>query len=297
MLGRAAEGKSGGSSAATATAEEAGSSPKGGAKQEAAPPQEAKKKPQAAAAAEEEDMFTYFFGKPGELQRDLARVGITPATVAWITTFSLAIGLVSNLWGQTEFVFGLIPQAGQAARDLKLDSLYAVNGLKGYYEEEYSVRFPRDWLFDPTVQLAKMGQYSGRVFTSASKGLDGVAPDAAWGPMGGGQRPTRGRENMSVVRQRLGAGPGGAPVQIESILGEPNAALTKLLTEKIAPEGSKRVADALRAEVIRKGGNSYYEFTWRTRFDSGFALRTYSSAALGPVDAQGQRNLYTVTLV
>ena len=49
--------------------------------------------------------------------------------------------------------------------------------------------------------------------------------------------------------------------RISEILGEPQASLERLLRESIAPEGSKKEVEAISAEKIQKGGNTYYD-TW-----------------------------------
>jgi len=258
---------------------------------------------------EEVDPWTYFFGRPGEFQRDLALLNVSPSKFVLAGVLAIVIGLGANLWGETEFFLGLFPAAGEAARELRLDSIYAVDGLKGYYEPQYQLRYPSTWLFDQRVALAKFGQLDGGLMTlsgprGASKLPGGVLPDAAWGPAGGGQRPAKERENLSVVKQLLPPG----LASMEDVLGEPEASLEKLLRETIAPAGSKRTVEPLRAVRTRRAGpgaegsasaaaNVYYEYEWRTRFDAGFALRTYSSAALGPPDAQGRRFLYTLTMV
>jgi len=251
------------------------------------------------------DLWTYIFGKPGELRRDLGMMNTSPERVLVAGFLAIVIGLTSNLWGQTEFLIDLIPAAGQQAVNLHLDSIYAVGGLRAYYGDEYEARYPREWLFDQRVALAKFGQTNpDDIYTSRGKrpkGPLGISPDAAWGPPGGGQRPVKERENLSVVRQLLPPKPTGAPADIETILQDPDASLTKMLSETIAPAGSKKKAVPLRAErrskVARGQTNIYYEYEWRTSFDAGFSRRTYSSAALGPPDAQGRRYLYTLALV
>ena len=50
---------------------------------------------------------------------------------------AVAIGLASNLWGQTEFLLQAVPSLGEKAREVHLDSLYAVGGLKTAYEDQY----------------------------------------------------------------------------------------------------------------------------------------------------------------
>lgn len=255
------------------------------------------------------DPWTYVFGRPGEFERDLGLLNVTPGQFILAGVLAIVIGLGANLWGETEFFLGLVPAAGQFAREMKLDSVYAVNGLKGYYEQQYRLQYPSQWLFDQRIALAKFGQLDSPMTLSSSRGgssktPSGVLPDAAWGPAGGGQRPAKERENLSVVKQLLQP---GSPASIEEILGEPEASLDRLLRETIAPPDSKRTAEPLRAVRLSKpgfstdgasaGDNVYYEYEWRTRFNSGFELRSYSSAALGPPDAQGRRYLYTLTVV
>ena len=42
------------------------------------------------------------------------------------------------------------------AREVHLDSLYAVDGLKTAYEEQYEARYPSTWLLDQRVALLKV---------------------------------------------------------------------------------------------------------------------------------------------
>jgi len=255
------------------------------------------------------DPWTWAFGRPGELRRDLALLNTSPERVLLAALIAPTIGLVANLWGETEFLIRAFPQAGPVVMDLKLDALYAVEGLRGYYADEYEVHYPSEWLQDQTVQLAKMGQSDpagGRVYSSrAGSGSTGkLVPDVAFGPPGGGQRAAKERESMSVVKQPIPSAR-GRPLELAEVLGDPAASLQKLLAEKIAPAGSGRSAEALRAaRVSRQGGaakarNEYYEYEWRTTFERAGSQqrRTYSSAALGPPDAQGTRTLYTLTAV
>ncbi|CAE7942494.1 unnamed protein product [Symbiodinium sp. KB8] len=80
--------------------------------------------------AEEVDAWTYVFGKPGELRRDLSLVNTSPEKLLGAGLLAVVIGLASNLWGQTEFLFSVVPAAAEKARELRLDSIYAVDGLK-----------------------------------------------------------------------------------------------------------------------------------------------------------------------
>lgn len=250
------------------------------------------------------DPWTWVFGKPGELRRDLGMLNTSPEAILLSGFLAIVIGLAANLWGETEFFLAVIPEAGRVARDAKLDSIYAVEGLRGYYTDEYSLRYPSTWLFDQRIALAKFGQTDPGAPLLSSNGRRnlparaGVLPDAAWGPAGGGQRPAKERENLSVVRQLLPPKPDGSPVELQETLGPPEESLQKLLIEKIAPGGTKRSAEALRAAVVRKAsGNVHYEYEWRTRFDAGFALRSYSSVAVGAPNEKNQRILYTLTAV
>ncbi|CAK9085845.1 PsbP domain-containing protein 7 [Durusdinium trenchii] len=251
-------------------------------------------------AAEEESLWTYIFGKPGELRRDLNLVGTTPERIIVTNLLAILIGLASNLWGQTEFLLRTVPVLGAKARELHLDSLYAVDGLKTAYEDQYQARYPSTWLLDQRVALLKARQSSPDDLLGISKRSampEGVVPDNAWGPPGGGDRSLKKRENLSVVKQILPPKAPGQPQEISEILGEPSASLERLLRETIAPEGSKKTVEALMARRLEKAGNTYYEYQWRTTFPSGVSLRSYSSCSLGPPDARQNRQLYTLTLV
>lgn len=141
---------------------------------------------------------------------------------------AVAIGLASNLWGQTEFLLQAVPSLGEKAREVHLDSLYAVGGLKTAYEDQYeahlglvgvsatrSRRYPSTWLLDQRVALLKARQSSpDDLLGVRRRGVpEGVAPDNAWGPPGGGERGLKKRENLSVVKQSLPPKPSGEPAQ------------------------------------------------------------------------------------
>lgn len=239
----------------------------------------------------------------GLWRQQLAQWNSSPERVLTAGLLGLTIGLVANLWGQTELLFYLFPPAAQVAQRLHLDGLYPVDGLLAYYDEEYQVHFPKNWLFDQRVAFAKF-QGSSPEFSMRNKaGQRALVPDSAWGPAGGGQVPKEDRENLSVVKQLLPPKAPGEPQELNEILGDPQASLQRLLSESLAPAGSKRQAEPLRAARLVKsqgsgaGSNVYYEYEWRTTFDAGYAMRSFSSVALGLPDAMARRYLYTLTAV
>lgn len=261
----------------------------------------------AAKADADVDPWTFVFGKPGEFQRDLGLLNTSPERFATAGILAVVIGLAANLWGETELLLTLFAPAGETAVQLKLDQLYAVDGVRAYYGDEYEARFPSGWLLDQRVAMAKFGAGGASpddYFRSGQKPRSptaGKLPDAAWGPAGGGDKPLRERENLSVLKQLLAARPGKKAVDITEVLGEPEASLDKLLRETIAPPGGKKTAERIKAKRVSKywrgTENVYYEYEWRTQFQDKFALRTFSSAAVGPPDERGNRYLYTLTAV
>ena len=92
---------------------------------------------------------------------------------------------------------------GVLASQLKLDALYAVNGLKRYLGSGFEVQYPSEWLQDVTVYKRRVEQAEfsrGLDFQDidqmerAARGRSVVQPSIAFGPAGGS-----GVDNISVI--------------------------------------------------------------------------------------------------
>jgi len=206
------------------------------------------------APGERVDPVTYVFGRPGELEEDLGRLGTSPRRVFLGTAGATALALGANFGGITDTLLSTKPDS---ARSLRLDSLYSVAGLRGYYTSNYAIRFPSTWLFDQSIAQAQAYRrevQSRRARPSSLQDYDGfgddaslrgVIPDAAFGPPKGGKY-----ENLSVVKQSV-----GRVASIDALLGDPEKALRRLLGTSIAPEGYSCEENSLELnDKSEKGG-------------------------------------------
>jgi len=206
-------------------------------------------------------------------------LGTTPRRVTLGVGTASALALIGNFVGITDSLLSTNPQI---SRSLKLDQLYAVGGLRGYYTSEYVVLYPKNWLFDQSVAQAQAYRKEAESRFARPRFEDGVddlllarksdrnlIPDAAFGPPKGGKY-----ENLSVVKQKVGKVP-----SIQVLLGEPEQALERLLSTTIAPEGSGKKAKIIAANK-RPGGEEAYDFEYILTLPNQMQIHTWSVAAL-----------------
>eukprot|EP00466_Bigelowiella_natans_P006690 jgi/Bigna1/69782/fgenesh1_pg.10_\ len=214
---------------------------------------------------EDVDAATYVFGRPGELKRDLKiayRLGTTPRRVTLGVGTASALALIGNFVGITDSLLSTNPQI---SRSLKLDQLYAVGGLRGYYTSEYVVLYPKNWLFDQSVAQAQAYRKEAESRFARPRFEDGVddlllarksdrnlIPDAAFGPPKGGKGLY-----LTLISPFLSS----SVPSIQVLLGEPEQALERLLSTTIAPEGSGKKAKIIAANK-RPGGEEAYDFEY-----------------------------------
>ena len=75
------------------------------------------------AEPEEVDAMTYVFGKPGELQGDMVRMGTSPRRLALFGLLGLFIALAGDLFRLTSTLLRIAPGGVQdAARRARLDT-------------------------------------------------------------------------------------------------------------------------------------------------------------------------------
>jgi len=239
------------------------------------------------------DRATYIFGRPGEFKSDLQMLGTSPRRLLLGVGAASGLGFVANFLGVTDNLVSINPKLSRA---LRLDRLYAVEGLKGYYTGEYVVNYPNNWLFDQSVAQAQAYRRELRSREGYGFGIEDinsdaderegfgpkngagpvlstskVIPDAAFGPVRGGKY-----ENLSVVKQRV------LPVKsIEALLGEPRQALERLLSTSIAPEGSGKKYQLLKA--VQRPDEEIYEFEYLLTLPTGVRIHTWSAVALKQV--------------
>ena len=99
----------------------------------------------AEAEPEKVDAMTYVFGKPGELQGDMARMGTSPRRLALFGLLGLFIALAGDLFRLTSTLLRIAPGGVQdAARRARLDTYYPIGDFKRYIDDEYGfeVRYP-----------------------------------------------------------------------------------------------------------------------------------------------------------
>ena len=148
-------------------------------------------------AEEKVDAMTYVFGKPGELQGDMARMGTSPRRLALFGLLGLFIALAGDLFRLTSTLLRIAPGGVQdAARRARLDTYYPIGDFKRYIDDEYrfEVRYPEMWLADQAIYVSRMQARTGAGAVDAeallrSRKQKGPAALAGFGPPGGGKVP------------------------------------------------------------------------------------------------------------
>jgi len=188
-------------------------------------------------ASEKVDAWTYVFGKPGELDRDLARLGTSRQRFLRINLTALLFALATNFLGLTSALLSLLPDLqGLYVIPADLTLFFPVKGWKRYTGEgAFELIYPVKWLADQAVVLATQARgVEDRMMTvprNRNRVSSSVQTAAAFGPPRGD-----GSENVSVVRSKL-----GGTLALES-LGAPDVAAQRLLDSAIAPEDSGKVS-------------------------------------------------------
>ena len=215
-----------------------------------------KKEAVAEAEPEKVDAMTYVFGKPGELQGDMARMGTSPRRLALFGLLGLFIALAGDLFRLTSTLLRIAPAGVQdAARRARLDTYYPIGDFKRYIDDEYrfEVRYPEMWLADQAIYVSRMQARTGAGAVDAeallrSRKQKGPAALAGFGPPGGGKF-----ENLSVFRSPVMAG-----LKLRN-LGTPTDFAQKLLDTAVAPPESGKKTTLLAA-TERADGSYAFEY-------------------------------------
>ena len=200
--------------------------------------------------------MTYVFGKPGELQGDMARMGTSPRRLALFGLLGLFIALAGDLFRLTSTLLRIAPGGVQdAARRARLDTYYPIGDFKRYIDDEYGfeVRYPEMWLADQAIYVSRMQARTGAGAVDAeallrSRKQKGPAALAGFGPPGGGKF-----ENLSVFRSPVMAG-----LKLRN-LGTPTEFAQRLLDTAVAPPESGKKTTLLAA-TERADGSYAFEY-------------------------------------
>ena len=213
------------------------------------------------AVSEASSVGEYVFGRPGEFQRDMALLGTSPRRIALYGSLGVGIAAVGDLFGVTSAVLSASPApVKEFASATRLDTYYLVGPLRRYVDDEYGfeVRYPKRWLGDQSVYVARTRARAGMlasdpdaVLRSLARGGErprAPAAVAAFGPAAGTFR-----ENLSVFSATV-------PGVSLAALGPPRDAAQRLLDTAVAPPSSGKVATLLAAEARPDGA---YAFEYR----------------------------------
>lgn len=214
---------------------------------------------------------------------DLRLLGTSRRRIAQFVSLAVGVGLAGDLFGSTSALLSLPPLRGPA-RTLGLDTYYSVGGTKRYVDsdERFEVVYPRTWLEDQAVYVARINRRAGVRPGDAEFFLQRRSnkplPLVAFGPPGGGVR-----ENLSVFKSEVAPG-----FSLEGTLGPPALAAQRLLDTAIAPPDSGKTAKLLDAfETYDR-----YAFEYTLTLPSNLTLHNLAVIA----QRQG-RFLYTMTVV
>jgi len=268
-----------------------GAAPDGDAAPPDAAPPAAAPPPAAVPPAEEVDALTYVFGAPGELAGDLERLGTSPRRIATFGFLGLAVALAGDLFGVTSALLTAAPGPIQsAARGARLDTYYMMGPLKRYVDDEfgYEVRYPKAWLGDQSVYVARTMARAGNAPGDADALLRSRAPRRAAPAAVAAFGPPRGTfaENLSIFRSEL---PAATSLRA---FGEPGDFARRLLETSIAPPASGKTAELLGASERPDGA---YAFEYRLTLPASKGGRVLRNLAV--VAVRGGRALLTLTVL
>lgn len=230
------------------------------------------------------ELQEYMFGLPGELDADLRLLGTNRRRIAQLTSLSILLGVAGDLFGVTSSLLSL-PALRGPARSLRLDTYYPVQDFKRYFDEDekFELLYPRTWLQDKAVFVARNNERAGLRPGDAEALLRrrSVKPSAlvAFGPPQGTSR-----ENLSVFKSELTPG-----FSLRGTLGPPEQAAQRLLDTAIAPPASGKAARLLGAYETP---DSAYQFEYELSLPTNITLHN-----LAVVAERRGRSLYTVTIL
>ena len=214
-------------------------------------------------AKKEEEPWVYFFGRPGELDADLRLLGTSRGRILQFVSLGTAVALAGDLLGITSRLLSTQPEA---ARSLRLDTYYSVDGLRRYLDDDkFEFLYPQTWLQDRNVFLARQDDDFLRKRSPLLTAFKS------------------GRENVSVAKSGLMSG-----FSLRKTLGEPTVAAQRLLDTAIAPPESGKTATLLAAKETERG---YYEIEYTVQLPNTQIIHNLA------VVADRRNDLYTLTIL
>lgn len=178
------------------------------------------------------------------LQANKYSINIDPLRFVSYNLLAVALALGANFLGVTSDLMTKTDPTFFRAK--QLDQLYPIDGYRRVVDRDdgYQFIFPTDWVLDQRVLMYNTRSKELPQSSLRQQRLDnGLAPDVAYGPAGGDFM-----ENISVVKSRVLEG-----FSLRETLGSAADAAEKILRTIIAPQGSGRKAQLLRAEEVKHG--------------------------------------------
>jgi hypothetical protein len=173
--------------------------------------------------------------------------GTSPRRIFVSLASSTAIALSANFLGITSKLLEAVPEETVEASGL--DIFFPVGDYKRCRGKGYVFLFPKEWVADTTVELAKAQRqalpldYSSASNSRDSRSKSNMLPDAAFGPPGNlnARGISKGDTNVSVLRSPL-----PATFTLRGI-GTPASVAERILSLTMAPKGSGRTATIVNA--------------------------------------------------
>ncbi len=195
---------------------------------------------------------------------------------------SAVLAVIGDLFGIMRALLSLNPEG---ARQVGLDEIYPVNGLKAFRQKgRYHLQYPGDWLGDESIAFSKQAAAETPTLRQRKR----IIPDAAFGPAGGGIAPVDKAQSLSVIVQSV------ASESLQLLLGDPPDAFARLSKETFTSAQFGQSAELLSAQQA----DGKYGFEYLVRLDSKkgpVCIHCWSVVALRRSLSSGE--LYTMTLV
>ena len=195
---------------------------------------------------------------------------------------SAVLAVIGDLFGIMRALLSLNPEG---ARQVGLDEIYPVNGLKAFRQKgRYHLQYPGDWLGDESIAFSKQAAAETPTLRQRKR----IIPDAAFGPGGGGIAPVDKAQSLSVIVQSVPS------ESLQLLLGDPPDAFARLSKETFTSAQFGQSTELLLAQQA----DGKYGFEYLVRLDSKkgpVCIHCWSVVALRRSPSSGE--LYTMTLV